>query len=101
MVDWYKWDIAGVHSQRPFGSLLLTDDLQLWVDICVNRCVKQAEAGRQGRSLCQLPERLLAVEQGSVLSEDLEELLIAVRLGCDYTLANALTEFSLGCFSEH
>ena len=41
------------------------------------------------------------MKEDSVFSEDLEELLIAVRLCCDYTLANALTEFSLGCLSEH
>ena len=52
VVDCYRWDIAEVPSQRPFGSLLLTDDLQLWMYICVNRCVEQAEAERQG---CQLP----------------------------------------------
>lgn len=57
------------------------------------------QGGRAGSVSCR--SELLAVEEGSVFSEDLEELLIAVRLGCDYTLANALTEFSLGCFSEH
>ena len=41
------------------------------------------------------------VGEGSVSSEELEPLLIAVRLGYDYMLANALTDLSLGWLSEH
>lgn len=36
------------------------------------------------------------MEEGSVSSEELEPLLIGVRLGYDYMLANALTDLSLG-----
>lgn len=70
--------------------------------ISVNTCVKHAEPCRGGGvGSVSWQSKLLAVEEGSIFSEDLEALLIAVRLGYDYTLANALTEFSLGWFSEH
>lgn len=58
-----------------------------------------SQGGRVGPVSCR--RELLAEEEGSIFSEDLEARLIVVRLGCDYTLANALTEFSLGWFSEH
>lgn len=66
-------------------------------------CARLAEAGGAGPALSAAGVELLAAEEGGVFrggGGDLEEVLIAARLGCDYTLANALTEFSLGCFSE-
>lgn len=41
------------------------------------------------------------MEEGSVSSEELEPLLIAVRLGYDYMLANALIDLLLDWLSEH